>query len=98
MRRVPVTEAIVIPTGRNGFCCIIPCALLCALYGLAVIAMSLVVWRALCGYLGNVQDAGCHGQRPALRLTASFAVRRPAVRRYHPLYPPRYRPPAQVRR
>ena len=34
---------IVIPTGRTGFCCIVPCALLAALYALAASAILLAV-------------------------------------------------------
>jgi hypothetical protein len=40
-------SAIVIPTGRNGFCCIIPCALLCAFYGIIGIGALILLWRAM---------------------------------------------------
>lgn len=37
------TTDIVIPTGRNGFCCIIPCALLCGFYTITGVgALALV--------------------------------------------------------
>ncbi len=36
------SAAIVIPTGRNGFCCIVPCALMLALEAGAVAAVLLL--------------------------------------------------------
>lgn len=36
---------IVIPTGRNGFCCIVPCALLVALYSGAATGLAALAWR-----------------------------------------------------
>ncbi|MGI8856492.1 MAG: hypothetical protein ACR2JW_12125 [Thermomicrobiales bacterium] len=40
------TTAIVIPTGHNGFCCIIPCALFFALYGMIGVGALVLLWRA----------------------------------------------------
>ena len=39
------SAAIVIPTGRNGFCCIVPCALLCALYSAIGMGALVLFWR-----------------------------------------------------
>ncbi len=41
------TTGIVIPTGRNGFCCVVPCALIASLYSGIGVGASLLVWRAL---------------------------------------------------
>lgn len=38
---------IVIPTGRNGFCCIIPCALLCGLYAATGVGALALIRRWL---------------------------------------------------
>ena len=47
MQRPPGGAAdIVIPTGRNGFCCVVPCALMLALEAGAV-AAGLLVARCL---------------------------------------------------
>ncbi len=47
--RVPLefqrTTEIVIPTGRNGFCCIIPCALLCGLYTATGVGALALLWH-----------------------------------------------------
>jgi len=40
------TAEIVIPTGRNGFCCIVPCALMLALEA-GVVAAGLLLARHL---------------------------------------------------
>jgi hypothetical protein len=46
-QQVDGTADIVIPTGRGGFCCILPCALLVTLYALIVSGAFLLVRHAL---------------------------------------------------
>ncbi len=38
---------IVIPTGRNSYCCIVPCALMCGFYDIGGIGAAVLVWRYL---------------------------------------------------
>ena len=47
------SSAIVIPTGRNGFCCIVPCALLCAFYSALGISALVLMWRAARHHFGE---------------------------------------------
>lgn len=47
MHRPPGAADIVIPTGRNGFCCIVPCALMLALETGAVAAGLLLARHLL---------------------------------------------------
>lgn len=39
------SAGIVIPTGRNGFCCIVPCALLFVCYSAAATVLLTLLWR-----------------------------------------------------
>ncbi len=39
----PQRAEIIVPTGRGGFCCILPCALIAALYALIACAIVLAV-------------------------------------------------------
>jgi hypothetical protein len=39
------THAIIIPTGRGGFCCIVPFGCLLTLCGTASAGLALLVWR-----------------------------------------------------
>ncbi len=49
--------AIVIPTGRNGFCCIVPCALMLALEA-GTLAAGLLLARCLIRRVAGSGEAG----------------------------------------
>ncbi len=50
------TAAIVIPTGRNGFCCIVPCALMLALEAGAPAAGLLLARRLIRRVAGSGEE------------------------------------------
>jgi len=54
------TTEIVIPTGRNGFCCIVPCALMLALDA-GVLVAGLLLARHLVRRAARAADVGRRG-------------------------------------
>jgi hypothetical protein len=45
MQTPKATNAIIIPTGRNGFCCIVPFGCLLSLCGTASVGLAFLFWR-----------------------------------------------------